>query len=66
MLNLILESQLKKNLRVVTPGKSLVAPFSCFKKIDKKISVGEPLSKLQLLFSLGFPKEAKSEIIDKF
>ena len=30
----------------------------------KKISVGEPLAKLQLLSSLGLPKEAKSGNFD--
>ena len=31
----------------------------------KKSSVGEPLTKLQLLSSLGLPKEVKGGIIDK-
>ena len=48
-----------------TPRKVLVSPFSWLKIFIKKIPVREPLAKLQLLSSLGFPKEAKNGIIDK-
>ena len=55
----------KEKLCGGTPSKILVAPFSWLKILIKKISVREPLSKLQLLSSLGLSKEAKSRIIDK-
>ena len=55
----------KNKLRGGTPRKNLVAPFSWLKISIRKILVREPLSKSQLLSSLGLPKEARSRIIDK-
>ena len=57
---------LKKNqAKWGNPWKKVGCFLLLVKKIDTKISVREPLSKLQLLFSLGLPKEAKSRTVDK-